>query len=136
MAEQILSCSLYAYAFNRNDGRSNGIGYILQFVGRLLQPSTSDMAALYVGPLVTKIISKVTNAPPRLSSILQFKTVKAFRLMYLHTDPHLQLGGQLGAGTLTDMLKAVLARLQTQCMPSLAQVRSNSPIPGPPGPRI
>jgi hypothetical protein len=56
MAEQI-SCSFYA--FNRNDGRSNGIGYILQFVGRLLQPSTSDMAALYVGPLVTKIISKV-----------------------------------------------------------------------------
>ncbi|ELR21483.1 Importin beta domain containing protein [Acanthamoeba castellanii str. Neff] len=91
-----------------NDGRSNGIGYILQFVGRLLQPSTSDMAALYVGPLVTKIISK-------------FKTVKAFQLMDLHTDPHLQLGGQLGAGTLTDMLKAVLARLQTQCMPSLAQ---------------
>lgn len=116
MAEQIPCCSFCA--FNRNDGRSNGIGYILQFVGRLLQPSTSDMAALYVGPLVTKIISKVTNGPPRLS--LQFKT----QLMDLHTDPHLQLGGQLGAGTLTDMLKAVLARLQTQCMPSLAQVRS------------
>ncbi len=119
MAEQIPCCSFYAHAFNRNDGRSNGIGYILQFVGRLLQPSTSDMAALYVGPLVTKIISKVTNAPPRLSSVLQFKT---FQLMDLHTDPHLQLGGQLGAGTLTDMLKAVLARMQTQCMPSLAQV--------------
>jgi hypothetical protein len=72
MAEQIPCCSFYAN--NRNDGRSNGIGYILQFVGRLLQPSTSDMAALYVGPLVTKIISKVTNAPPRLSSILHFKT--------------------------------------------------------------
>jgi hypothetical protein len=36
-----------------------------------------------------------------------------------------QLGGQLGGGTLTDMLKAVLARLQTQCMPSLSQVPSH-----------
>jgi hypothetical protein len=72
-----------------NDAKSTGIGYILNFVGRLLQPSIPDMAALRVGSLVTKVINK--------------------------------LGSHLGAATLKDMLKAVLARLQTKSIPSLIQ---------------
>jgi len=35
------------------------VSYVIAFIGRLLSTSLPDMAALYVGPLIVKLLAKV-----------------------------------------------------------------------------
>ncbi|KAI8930316.1 armadillo-type protein [Entophlyctis helioformis] len=42
-----------------NDGTHSGLEYTIQFVAKLLDPSQSESAAMYIGDLITKLIQKV-----------------------------------------------------------------------------
>jgi importin-9 len=44
-----------------NDGQANGVQYILRSLHRVLDPSLADPAALYLGPLISKLLENLGN---------------------------------------------------------------------------
>lgn len=45
--------------FCRTREGKNGVDYLVAFLGRLLSTSLPDTAAIYVGPLIVKLLAKV-----------------------------------------------------------------------------
>ena len=80
----------------------NGLEYIIQFVARLLQPSQSESAALFIGDLVVKLLQKV-NYPDEKPSRAVILTL---------SYPCLQGSNHL-APVLPDLLTAAALRLES-----------------------
>jgi len=51
--------SNYSFFFKFRNETSNGVEPIFQFIAKLLDPSISESAGLFVGELIIKIILKV-----------------------------------------------------------------------------
>ncbi|TPX69623.1 hypothetical protein SpCBS45565_g02263 [Spizellomyces sp. 'palustris'] len=70
------------------DGQKTGLDYVIQFIAKLLHPSQSESASIFVGDLVTRLIQKGGNElTPVLPELL---TAVARRLQAARTSSFIQ----------------------------------------------